>query len=747
MVMLTTALLVGLIGVPTASIQADTVTFERPAMRLDPLLSELRSETGIPVTVSQALANEVVLVSVRELDTTEFLETLGETVSGRWEQTNDGFRLMPDTGVWRSQETASVRRQAEALRAALGEQLQRSNRARAEADPLTESRTAQTAFGFGGARTPEGQALIELAQSLPMETLAAMQPNDRLVFSSPANSMQQRLPARDVNRTISAAIEEFNRRITRVTPQDQRRAQAGGAGGQGAQFFERFLGGGANSRQPITTAPVKTSVAVTRGGAGFGGIGGGDYTFQLFVFNAEGQIILSANLPLGLEAMMAAIEAGEFEGAESGVNSTDQSNSSAIRYSELSQEFQQFTSVGGANFLNRPQPSELLLERLLNPERYDPLSFVMGEALSYMAEDNNASIIAYLPDSVLGVTGATVPRDTGTLASFLLESDEVKVVVDSDLWIISPADPHAARSSRLDRFALGTLVRKVEQSVELRLDDLAAYAVANPAPLESPVSLIYLGYFAPGTIFGGITAGLTDWGLLRLYGNLNNSHRNTLRNGGQVPLSQLSGTARNAVRDYVFGASARVTAYNPNPPQLPGPLAIFSDFGQLFSGFAPARDYTQEVTEVMPNGLPQQGFLTARVTESDVLYPVDDAGRVQRQLGALDANTIAITQTLANQPQLAEFRQFAPQFSRGYVGERLSMSMAIVVGDALAVQGQLNDDRVTGRNPVALNQLPPRFQQALAQRNAIFGQLGNAIGGQIDRQQFGGRQGRGNQAP
>lgn len=125
-------------------------------------------------------------------------------------------------------------------------------------------------------------------------------------------------------------------------------------------------------------------------------------------------------------------------------------------------------------------PSPEMIQKVIRPDQFEPLSFVLGPALAETARRRGHGLVANLPDILMGEAEV---RD-GKVDLNELERRLALAAVRHDdtgpIELVVPGDPLRAREIRVDRHALASLASAVHAQGMLRLDDLANYAAATP---------------------------------------------------------------------------------------------------------------------------------------------------------------------------------------------------------------------------------------------------------------------------
>ncbi|MFQ3677349.1 MAG: hypothetical protein SNJ74_05355 [Fimbriimonadaceae bacterium] len=372
-----------------------------------------------------------------------------------------------------------------------------------------------------------------------------------------------------------------------------------------------------------------------------------------------------------------------------------------------------------------------LEEKLLRPDQYDPLSFGPSEGLIAASKAKRLNLVANLPDSLAGGLGQLMQAmspgsgPASTVHQFLARmfaSSDVQAAIDGGWLTVEPKEPSKSRRERVDRRALAALLADTRRTGTLSLDALAAYAVDNPPPTQSPGALLHIMLMAPGAV-GGMQGAMSDWNLLRFWGTLGQAQRETLFRGGTIAFGQLTPVQRTSLERVLFGPNAnlRVTQGTGNRTPRGGLMGMVENMLPR-----PARDFREEPTEIMPTGLPAMGTISASNRVETVAYPAGTSAGIMGRM-ALGPTELAMFQWVREQGNLP-MGGVMPNIENVRIGERRNTTLTFTVAPGVTATRNLTDDRVDANAaPVSMNSLPPAFRAAVEQELSRLRQEGNRI--------------------
>ena len=168
-------------------------------------------------------------------------------------------------------------------------------------------------------------------------------------------------------------------------------------------------------------------------------------------------------------------------------------------------------------------------------------------------------------------------------------------------------------------------------------------------------------------------------------------------------------------------------------------------FMRMMSMFMPGqkKDYLEEPTEVMPNGLPNDGYVRLKVDQVPIAKPEKGMGAMMFSMGALGPDEVAMLEFF--QESAGEIGSMMTEgIGRLRLGSRLNYRFTFMLSPEAGLSKTLQDDSVDKDAPfVSLNNLPPEFRALVAQAKeqiknspmakfwTIFGDMGMGAG-QID---------------
>ncbi len=566
-----------------------SVTFKSNAMTADALLAALGKEIGLSLTASDDVRKDVLAVRLSAVPASEALQRIAGAVSGQWTRAGGGYQLIRDDDLVRQARQADI-----AAKALLWK-------------PLLAPEQSESAPPLGG-----DSALRELVRYLDPAAIAGLGRGERLVFSPSATRMQRRLPAKAV-RILSDIVSAM--------PAPSVPGGAPNAGGPRAAYVV------------VTTAP----------------------NAQWFYVGL--QLVTPFGLTYGpvvtmaspKEEAKAAPDVGPKEG-EKPVALSDAAKQAVAWFQTpaLAPE-PRFTAGAGTPVLlssASPAPSgpaplldEQTRQRIVNPEKYEPLGTIPSEALMAAAEASNSNMVACLPDSAMAASAACFASGPKTPSQVLAYAKEVwglSVELKGGWLIAKPANLVASLDNRVDRQALGRALRAMATQGTLSLDEQANYALNSPQVMQQfGIDAEYFRLLDPSVGVRTLSQLYSvQRDVLRFWGALTAGQRRSLLAGERLSFGRLAGNARSAVNSLIYNSSDGPTGIVPSGPGGPGGPA------PVAPGMGGVRAF--ERTEAFPDGLPRAGIVTLRATrEPAVLAFVSPTTAGQafsaRQFGMLRA--------------------------------------------------------------------------------------------------------------
>lgn len=766
-------LALAVIAAGAAFARAGEVSIAARGERLARVVELLGTQIGKTLTVQAALANEVIYLRAEHVDSDEVLKQISRAVMGTWRDTKEGAILVKDDAAWRTQDRSEISAAGLQIKAALDKRLdeiqgeytaENANRAW----EIMQDMSSQAGVGRGGPRggggpqrasgNPQIQNMMnELNNQNPgvralVRALATMNPNDiaslpiggRVVFSTRPTGMQ---------RTLSTSVLPIAERAISegAIYRDTMRSLAG-------QDRVMMFGGGPNmgwDQDPASGQIGNVLVILQRGGFGpqirasfiVVNQNGESMVVQTDGVNPASQTITVNNpkaddtqVKFTPEALAYAqivnsqVPAGGFAGRA--VVVTDTGNGSRPVTSVI-------TNAPEANLV---RVADEVKDAVLNPEKRDPLSYFVAEALDALAAVEGKPFIALVPDRLVNQVAAMAISGTVTVAqvkSALTTVGRMSFGENSGWLTLEPIDIVAQTTRRVDRSALGTTLRTLNANGNWSLEQTAAYIASCPKAMgQTNFDFGTIGAICPLALSGdGLFANLD---ILAFYGSLSSSQQTTLKQTGALALGGLTGPQRDQLNALIFHSEdgPRAQSNDPND-QMDRQLArrgIQMMRGQFRFG--------DERTVRLAQGVPSQAVVQLKMeTEQGAMVRFEN-GRVS----VMDPGEVAMARLRQDGggPSFPGFNA-APQAIRDYApAEVTNMQFTFVVGDGYQMVRELQSIPLAKSLSFgSYDRLPEAFRKAVdedyarrkEQADAI--REGNGRGAGIG----GGPRGPGNSAP
>jgi len=717
--------------VPAAYAQdlATPVTFTTRAAPAERVLVELGKAAGMKLETAPQTANEVLVLSVKGMPIGQVLDRIALVTSGEWKQEGDVYRLVANQGVRNREAVEEQTLRTNAIRSSLAKEakevLEAEQAARQPAKDGAKGNAkaaqARMAFGLGG----DDHNLTKIVVGLDPALLGAMAPSDRLVFSSNPNRMQRALPANAMS-LVQDLVASHNKQLAGQPKNIDEEPEME----KMPAFVKTMM---RNMTQPVKSVG-KVLLVVSR--MGFGPFQ--SLQAELRVYDAEGKVALSR--PTMIQTNDIASEMEDIEAAFEGTASPAKAKPKAEAKSTeipLSPDtkalLEAFKGQNQGTQIGMKIPADVRA-KLFRPDLYDPLSFLATDSLLALATKRGKPLIACVPDDLNTSFTDLMFNRKPTLEKFeeeLQKADDAKIVPDDAFLLVKPAQPNSARALRTERTSLAALLGAVVSKGAPSLDDIAAYALKNPSPMDGGIGQVYVTFFVPGAIQQGLE-GVTNWEMLRFYGQLNSTARQTLAQGGRLSIGSLTPGLQASLRRMAFGSNALLEVETGKPKgddELPG-------FMRMFGMMGGGGDYRQEPTEAMPTGLPAQGYVELKLSTEPIAMPVPPEGQtVSGMMGVLGPTEMAMFKMFKDEPAYAAMSSYLPSLDRMRVGDRSTYAFRFTLAPQVYMTQNLADNRVPQNGAiVAYANLPADFQKRIAAKlievkKSPLGSLGGLMGG------------------
>jgi len=717
-----------LANLSSAQDYSQKVSYTTVAVPVRRAVAEIAKLTKTPLETSPTVANEVLVIDVKDVVLEDLMGRIAKAVSGQWDE-HDGMRYLTRSNDQHRAEyleelaarKAAIKKAVDKLTEPLKKNPKFDEKAANEmasklgeksglggilqgGDAAAMAQGARTMF-TQGADQPAGRATARLLSMVDLGLIAKLNDEERIVFSTRPNLMQARLPAGAIQ-VINQFIQEQNIWADAV---NRRKGEQPG-------IIDQAIGMamGANNSE-IKGTPDKALLCVERSAML------DSYEVRLKIFDGQGKTLYQGGQSVLLDSSLlnivdSMLKAEPTKDAE--IELTPDSKELLEFYRSLTNIM---FSAGKAKNM-----SKQLLDKLARPDLYDPLSFIHSEALLALAKGRGAQLVANVPDSILRASSFAMPGQKLTANGFLKQLTDLAIVdiEEKDGWMLmKPVRPYNERQKRVDRFALAQLIAQTAKRGYMALDDLAAYSLKNPPFMATEITQTYSVTMLPGA---AVTTGTTNWNMLRFYGSLGLAQRQALARGNKIPFRNLAPNLLELVRRMAFRTSAIAgggIVIKSAPGSNPTPMA------GLFGA-----DYRSEPTELMPKGLPGDGEVSMTVRTDMV---VKDAGETQPRIqifSAFGAEELAAFSSLKEDPTFGGLiGAMIPDLKTFRMADRVTYSFEFSLTPEASLNQVLTDLRYDPSSPaIDINGLPADFRKRYDETQAQLkkaGGLGAILGG------------------
>lgn len=693
-------LLAGLLVLAPAFAQ-DGLTMRMDARPVSAVVAELAAKTGKSLKVSPALASHIVIVNVKDVTPESVMEKLAQVMAAKWKVEGQSTFLSPDEVIRRKAGDAALAERVTDVQKIL----QKLNPNSFMGGMTTGAQTAVSIGISSEASTDETKGpkarttqtvLGDIAKSLAARPIAALETQQRVVFSTSPNQVQLALSQQQLQ-----LLQEYMmlRNLDAKKPA-RPMPEFGGEEGEDAGFMKMMREQMEAARPKVVERVGKILIAVSYGG--FFGMGD-QLTVTVKIFDMDGKMVGTDQMQ-DFGGMM--FDVAGIPGAEPDSKEPPKPQETPIDLSKLAREFDsagEFNMASMGSMMADVSPE--LAERLRRPDLYDPLSFRHVEALAQISKTQKVNIIAVIPDPKGGRFSFNRGADSElTEQGFLKDLEDEKNLVSKDgTWLlIQPKNPNKAEF--LNRVSLRNMIEVCNAKWTPSLDDLADFAMGGG---ELNSSWVGGKYSKVAPFLGAMQMpGMSDWEAIRFYGHLAAGQRLQVKQSG-FALHTVGTEARSVADLLLMGTDARyLSADEWKKEQAMGLME------RSMKMFMPNATALNEPTEVNPTGVPGLTMITMRSETKDVVLPAGTKTPDIRY-GALDSEMVGLTMGMAEQMKdQPEVNSMMPDMNAFYVGKQIVYRLTFEVRPGVYAQYSLQDNLFDrSSKPVPYQSLSTQFRK------------------------------------
>lgn len=607
------------------------VSLTLPAVEVKEALRQLGAQTGLKFEASGRVTGEPLLLDVHDVTVQDLMPRIAAAMKAEWEKIPDGFRLTRSPALDRQQENAEVAARTAAIKKSLQRYLdehqkmgqwdaetlaklvdaEKKQRERTMKDierNLAGDNAMMISMASNGSQTPAGTALYEVLKGISARDLAQIQPGARVVYSSNPTPMQ-RSTSFDARQAINRFVTAHNMLANAVANEPALPNKV------------TFQGGLDLQAKPIAGAVGKLLVIVTRQAAD------SPLTLHLKIADQSGKIIASSQayvdvtetptetkLPAPNKAIKLSEPADELVKL---LREDGESSRSSVNVMEINGD--RVVMSSGDPEVGKPI-SPALLDKLVHPDKVDPLSLFVSEALIQASAAKGTNLVASPPDAAFGAYAGILSKESNAGTVLGLVGQAGMTAEEKDGWLVlSPTTPYASRQGRMSRSALGNLLRSIVGAGYARLNEMGAYAASLPVYREEKgPDDHYLQVISPAAYRDYRDMLAVSEGMLVLYGMLSSEQRRVLESGQNLLARNLGPGPSAQVSNIIYNRPSGL-------PMIRGEgMAMMMSVSAGDEGGGPADfgsdSLSKEPTEIYPTGIPVLASLTLKVTPEEAVY-------------------------------------------------------------------------------------------------------------------------------
>ena len=345
-----------------------------------------------------------------------------------------------------------------------------------------------------------------------------------------------------------------------------------------------------------------------------------------------------------------------------------------------------------------------LISGTRQPDIHDPLSFLPGEMLRGIAKDQGKQMIALMPDqyalfNFLGFSqmgDGLLPKLTVKGCFDTLESTyPMNVRVENDLIVLAPKIKSFVIGQRMDRTALRGLYDSEKQNEGMRLSALMKFAQSYPeySPLnDTTFMMIYLDSAG----FSSMSQGSENYPAYRFLSSIPSQTVNL--NEFRFTINDLNAVQRKLFVEMYF---------SDNSGGILGQAYQIAEAMSSGEGSVAPDEFL-----LMARGFSQNTIIRGNWTQEQIARVVD-YGKTPIPMSFLSAMDIVGMRFSANEPEAQQYVDLMPKTDRLRPALSRKLLMSLDIENAVGTKLFMFSERYCTGPIVNFNQMPPEFLKAI----------------------------------
>lgn len=693
--------------------QGRPITLTMPASRVAVVLEEVGKQAGVPLSVSNKIADEAVILSVKNVSLDDLLQRIADAMNAEWTKKGEGLILTRSSAQELRARRAHLQFASERIAAINAHTRERDAKetfdqaaaaklAEREDDLLRSIKEGKGAVPrvYDPRKDPSGFLIDALFSALGPERLAAVPENGRTVFATSPNPMQQMFPP-----TAGEAVRTYLKQLKMIS--DARKESPDPSNSTRIVIAGPLQRGNGNPELGI--GRIIVAVNNIRG----------ELRAEIFVDDPTGASIVHGawmnvmDLTSTPMAMTAGVEdkisltplATEF--AKRCADRTFSPGGIPRQVRAISINNYNFTTTSTGS--KAESISSALRSRLLDPMAFDPQSLTSSEGFLAAAAARGENLLAVLPDSSILPLARSLNKGTDVAGFLSTCAPQAGITVhEQGGWIMATAtDPTGVPNTHVNRATFRKVLRSLNAQGAVRLEELTEFAKAQIKPAANGDYDGFCMRLINDNSAEDALRMLEDPDTLRFYAALNPEQRRVLASGGTLRASEIGPALDYLAREYY---------------QSPGGPASMAIPVSGVTAVSLASSTNRERTLILPNGIPGETLIGMKLEHQPAAYCTDANG----DTSIITPGSLASRLYAAESPTFAQFGVPAAKIERYVPGGQDQLTFTFKFTPTAQMTRSLTDTYIEPSQGGGYDSLPAEFR---SQTDTILAAMRKSLSG------------------